>query len=531
MKTIIKAIWCILVLAVSASAANYTVKSGGGGNYTTIQACANAVSAGDTCTVYAGTYNEYVTLSRSGSSTNPIVLTVNAGDKAQVFGFAVSANYVTINGFLITDPSLSHGPGVDIRAADTGVQVNNNTISQVGGNCIATHYSTEPHYTVISGNTVSWCNAVSGQSNSHALTAIVLHGDHFLVKNNAISHAVNAMTGDFDHSVIVGNTYGPTNDAMDFPGCSIAGGCDTHLDFIEFGQASSSRGYAVIESNNQNNSLGVGGAHAWLGNVQATNVISRFNTQYAIGSGYLANNGSSDTVNNWKDYNNTIINNQAQNSDGGNVSAIWQPTDNGGTFLNNLFYNATNPSGSQSNYYNSSSSSGFVSGYNMAWDGGCSPQTLAHCTTGQFATDRGNVYSDPKLVATDGSSFDLQSDSPAIAAGRSLTTVAKTDQGSGTSLVVNDAGFFQDGYGISGVKADCIAVSTVTTQVCITAVNYQTNTLTLSNSIARSPGDTVWLYSDSTGRTVLIGTAPNIGAGFVPPSGPAPPSSLEALVN
>src|SRR5437868_4977665 len=66
-----------------------TVKAAGGGNYTTIQACANAAVAGDTCTVYAGTYNEYVNLPTSGTGTNGvctscITFTVNPGDTAQV---------------------------------------------------------------------------------------------------------------------------------------------------------------------------------------------------------------------------------------------------------------------------------------------------------------------------------------------------------------------------------------------------------------------------------------------------------------
>src|SRR6185437_3103526 len=55
---------CLFILATAfAHAASYTVKAGGGGNYTTIQACANAMSPGDTCTVYAGTYNENVNVS------------------------------------------------------------------------------------------------------------------------------------------------------------------------------------------------------------------------------------------------------------------------------------------------------------------------------------------------------------------------------------------------------------------------------------------------------------------------------------
>jgi hypothetical protein len=54
----INAVWCVSFLAVSVDAATYAVKAGGGGNYTTIQACANAMSSGDTCVVYAGTYTE-----------------------------------------------------------------------------------------------------------------------------------------------------------------------------------------------------------------------------------------------------------------------------------------------------------------------------------------------------------------------------------------------------------------------------------------------------------------------------------------
>ena len=47
----------LLLLSLHQSC-DYTVKAGGGGEYTTIQTCANATVAGDTCTVYAGTYNE-----------------------------------------------------------------------------------------------------------------------------------------------------------------------------------------------------------------------------------------------------------------------------------------------------------------------------------------------------------------------------------------------------------------------------------------------------------------------------------------
>ena len=87
MKTITKALWCILVLAVSASAANYTVKAGGGGNYTTISACTSGMSAsgGDTCTVFAGTYTESPSI-KAGTVGNYNVLTVNGSDIVSVVG-------------------------------------------------------------------------------------------------------------------------------------------------------------------------------------------------------------------------------------------------------------------------------------------------------------------------------------------------------------------------------------------------------------------------------------------------------------
>jgi hypothetical protein len=81
---------------------------------------------------------------------------------------------------------------------------------------------------------------------------------------------------------------------------------------------------------------------------------------------------------------------------------------------------------------------------------------------------------------------------------------------------VNDASYFQDGYGLSNaystVHPDCIAVGTAANQVCITAVNYSTNTLTLTSSISRSAGQAVYLYSKSDGTQVLTGNAPDMGA-------------------
>jgi hypothetical protein len=106
----------------------------------------------------------------------------------------------------------------------------------------------------------------------------------------------------------------------------------------------------------------------------------------------------------------------------------------------------------------------------------------------------------------------LQGGSPALAGGTNLTTVNGAVTSS-TTLVVADAGFFQaNAANIPGVNADCISVGTVSNHVCITAINYGTNTLTLASPVTASNSAPVWLYSDSSGNVQLAGTAPNIGA-------------------
>jgi len=129
---------------------------------------------------------------------------------------------------------------------------------------------------------------------------------------------------------------------------------------------------------------------------------------------------------------------------------------------------------------------------------------------------------DPKYMDTSGTTpgsktnpnFTLLSTSPAIDAGGALTTVAVADTGSGTSLVVTDASYFQDGtWARSGsIDPDWIAIGMVSNAVEISSINYSTNTITLSNPISRKDGDPVWLYKKSDGVRVLYGAAPDAGA-------------------
>jgi len=127
----------------------------------------------------------------------------------------------------------------------------------------------------------------------------------------------------------------------------------------------------------------------------------------------------------------------------------------------------------------------------------------------------------PLTVSTIDPNLALQSGSPAINGGVALTTVHSDDTGSGTSLVLADALYFQAGSAaatapmgssLSNVQGDWIAVGTVGNVTQITDINYSTNTATISPAITRSDGDSVWLYKKSDGVQVLYGSAPDYGA-------------------
>ena len=131
----------------------------------------------------------------------------------------------------------------------------------------------------------------------------------------------------------------------------------------------------------------------------------------------------------------------------------------------------------------------------------------------QAATDPMFVNVPPRpTVAPDQLDFQLASGSPAIDAGTNLTNTVGS--GTGQQIVLQDAGYFYDGFGIT--DGDFIRVGS-NSAVRITAVDYSTNTVTIDRSISWAANDPVSLeYS---------GSAPDIGAieyGAQPPPGNPP---------
>jgi hypothetical protein len=130
----------------------------------------------------------------------------------------------------------------------------------------------------------------------------------------------------------------------------------------------------------------------------------------------------------------------------------------------------------------------------------------------------------PQFVNAASFDFHLQSNSPLIDAGDFLTKTveAKTDS---TTMQIEDAAYFYDGYGIAGEQGDIIQLQGGTTTARITAINYATHTLTLDRPLSWSAGQGVTLR--------FAGNAPDIGTFETTPSmagsPPRAPSNLQAI--
>jgi len=178
----------------------------------------------------------------------------------------------------------------------------------------------------------------------------------------------------------------------------------------------------------------------------------------------------------------------------------------GNVFINNLMWENPTAFG----YYISSRASG------AARDG---------IVTNQVYAGNWNETSNPRFVSAptgmgnpfaDGVNLALQTSSPCVDEGVFLTTVTSST-GSGTSLVVADAHFFVDGWGM--IEGDLVQLQGSAEPVRVVRVDYDANRLYLERSINWTKGQGLAL--------AYQGSAPDIGAHEVPTGvKPSPPQNL-----
>jgi hypothetical protein len=362
---------------------------------------------------------------------------------------------------------------------------------------------------------------------------MMINGSHQLIENNTATRTADFSTNFASHTVYRGNVMHDTTTADCGPHSS-----NCHIDFIESepevsGGGSGPAAYNLYEGNTQLNNLG-SNAHSFLTqgdacNGQCSHVIERFNLTAhegsAAGNGYgiLDDLGAFTYI---KTYNNT----SAFMGRAGDTTDTYDGASTNNATKNSLYYYSGSISLTPYAVITSSQPGGTWSN-NLAWcTGSCTfnPHTYG---SGAWTNDPGNVQKDPMFVDVSTDNYRLQAGSPAIGAGTYLTTTAGTGTSS-TSLTVADASFFFDGAGI--VTADWVRIGASTTAQ-IASIDYAANVITLATPVSWTAGAGVYLYKDSTGRVVLSGANPDIGAfpsgGGITSQPPGAPSNLQVFVH
>lgn len=501
-----------IIFISSVSAADFNVKKDGSGDYTTIQACANIAVAGDTCLVYAGTYNERVYPASSGTLINPI--TYLAQGEVKVRGFSIiSKSDIVIEGFELTNEGMSIENIAAIQL-DNGSRniIKNNKIHNTTGNgdgvCIQmldTSISRKSNNNLIKNNTLYYC-ASQAQGGGHSGIGIVIYGDNNIIEYNDISRLGDDFTRVLggERNVIRNNVF-HDNVLADWSGSlahidGMQNWCSAYNDNL-------ATKYTLIENNLMYNAPSPDShfvIYQDYGDCGNSDFLVRYNSARDIGDGTQINDVATRNV---RLYNNNFIEmGGAQSPNKYDFTMVFSGNSPGGKVINNIFYNALRNGGS-SYYVDSSSLTGFYADYNIQYNDGYNGAWASLYSSEKHYAVLRNL--DPGYV-NKLNNFSLNPNSPAINAGGELTNISILDIGSGNILMVNDSGFFQDGW--AGTQPDCIAVGNASNFACIASINYATNTITLSSSITRNDGDAVYLYSDSSGRRVLYGDKPDVGA-------------------
>src|SRR5258708_11298855 len=194
----------LLCGSFQAEATTRTVKAGGGGDFTTIQSCVNASAAGDTCTVFSGTYSETVTVS-AGTVGNYKTINVNSGDTVTIDGSVKLNSHTKVVGFHISKVSSPRSaPCVSITGNATDWYITNNVMQSCGDAII-----NEPRdfagtsFGYIQGNKLSY--GCSTPSSPNTCTGMMINGDHHLIENNDISHVDDGVTNFGQYNVYRNN--------------------------------------------------------------------------------------------------------------------------------------------------------------------------------------------------------------------------------------------------------------------------------------------------------------------------------------
>ena len=465
----------------------------------TITKANQTLVAGDTVYIKAGTYASYIAPSHSGTVSNRITYRAFGSDTVTV----QNASY----GILLDGKSYITVQGINFYNLDRFMYLINSATYNIIAYCNFDQMRNRADWAgsrIINQSSHNWIHhcrfskygACVGTPGSGSASSVVLEvgdeesGSDFsnynLIENNIMYHGGHHVVGLMGQFNVFRNNY------LHNEGWSQGRGQRT---FYMNGYATDT-GWNLIEGNrfaytelscNGNLSSGI--------QITSHHNIFRLNSFYFNNLAGIEMSESSsyyqDTVYNHV-YNNTFFrNSQTSEPDPGNAAVYFAVWDGSLVVKYNIFKNNL--------YY------GHPEAYGV-YHASLGDQTFAN----EF---NGDVTGDPKFLNATARlgdpmdakypDFHLNSNSPCIDRGSSLTTIT-SPSGSGTTFTVADAAYFMDGWGIAGVNGDDLQIFGTSQKARITRVVYATNTITVDTSLSWTQGQGVAL--------AYLGSAPDAGA-------------------
>ena len=456
-----------LSVVAQTGATFYVSKSGkdtNSGSYTapwlTIQHAANSVTAGATVYVEAGTYDESVTFSKSGTATNYITFESYPGQTAVIDGTGLSVSgiqglinivnqsYIAVSGFEIqnytTSKSTVTPAGIWVTGGGSGVKLLNNvvhnitTTSEKNGNAFGVSVygtsSTPISNLIISGNQVydlktghSESVNVDGNVTNFSITNNLVH-DNDNIGIDAIGFEGVGPSGSDQarYGEISGNTV------YNISGIKNAGEGD---EYDADGLYCDGCAYVTFERNTVYNcDLNMEAASEHKGHDSSyvtirNNLFYDANTVGISIGGYAANVGGSDHV---VIVNNTLYNNNTKNGGGEFQIQHNAPPSAGNIFENNIvyagsqnvwIYSYVSGSTATANWNLYYSAKGYVQGTSIDWGGKSNYKTYAAYQSGsEEDADSPNVNPLLDNLGSTPPNLDVATGSPAINTGSTSLT-------------------------------------------------------------------------------------------------------------
>lgn len=394
----------------------------------TIQKAGDTMTAGDTCIVLAGNYDERVQVTISGTSAAPI--TYQADGAVKLEGFTVNADHIIIKRFEVTATVCDYIEGVGIFVEGSHCVIEDNYL----------YYN--PRGGIVTNGSSSDCTIRNNRVHRNAMVGISVGGTDNLVEGNEIwasvehhpeTHCGYESYGDADGMRFFGSGHTIRNNSIHDISADDPLVDDAHIDcFQTWG---SEAGHDIVFEQNYCENLNPG-MYAFMLE-DASSLLIRNNIIGAFGGINAGGGGNSDL---------TIVNNVFANDLSSPLDrypvGIGLENVSNVIVKNNVFYDQPSDT-----VFSTGSTTGHEIDYNLACrsDGEASECVKVNWNCVYHSHDLWDV--DPQFVDPANDDYHLQPGSPAIDAGTALSQV--TDDFDGNSRP-QGAGFDIGAYEYTG---------------------------------------------------------------------------------